>query len=117
MAGVCTCRSKAAPRSWIFRYSLGKRNREMGLGSLSAITLADARAMARKCRRQCFEGIDPVEARNAERSGQQTAAARAMTFDQCTVAYIAIMRARSDARAVCQSGRAPLTARVDRFIG
>jgi Phage integrase central domain len=45
--------------------------------------------MAGKCRRQCLEGIDPVEARNAERSDRQSAAARAMTFDQCTAAYIA----------------------------
>jgi hypothetical protein len=45
--------------------------------------------MAGKCRRQCLEGIDPVEARNAERSDRQSAAARAMTFDQFTAAYIA----------------------------
>jgi hypothetical protein len=45
--------------------------------------------MAGKCRRQCLEGIDPVEARNADRSDRQSAAARAMTFDQCTAASIA----------------------------
>jgi Arm DNA-binding domain len=81
-------KSRAA-RSWIFRYSLKKRSREMGLGSLAMVTLADAREMAGKCRRQCLEGIDPVEARNADRSDRQSAAARAMTFDQCTAAYIA----------------------------
>ena len=61
----------------------------MGLGPLSAITLADARAMAEKCRRQRVEGVDPIEARNAERSGKQIAAARTMTFDQCAAAYVA----------------------------
>jgi hypothetical protein len=81
-------KSRAA-RSWIFRYSLKKRSREMGLGSLAMVTLADAREMAGKCRRQCLEGIDPVEARNADRSDRQSAAARAMTFDQCTAASIA----------------------------
>jgi Arm DNA-binding domain len=81
-----------AARSWIFRFSLNKQTREMGLGLLSAISLADARAMADKCRRQRHEGIDPIRARDAERAGQQTAAARAMTFDQCTDAYIASHR-------------------------
>jgi integrase len=78
-----------AARSWIFRYTLNKQSREMGLGPLSAITLADARTIADKCLRQRVEGVDPIEARNAERAGQQIAAARAMTFDQCADAYIA----------------------------
>jgi hypothetical protein len=81
--------TSSAARSWIFRYSLNKQTREMGLGPLSAITLADARALADKYRRQRHEGIDPIQARDAERAGQQTAAARAMTFDQCADAYIA----------------------------
>ena len=84
-------KSRAA-RSWIFRYSLNKQSREMGLGPLSAITLADARAMADKCRRLRVEGIDPIEARNAERAAQEIEAARAMTFDQCADAYIASHR-------------------------
>jgi integrase len=84
--------TSSAARSWIFRYSLNKQTREMGLGPLSAITLADARAIADKCRRQRVEGIDPIQARDAERAGQQTAAARAMTFDQCAEAYIASHR-------------------------
>jgi integrase len=64
----------------------------MGLGPLSAISLADARALADKYRRQRHEGIDPIQARDDERAGQQTAAARAMTFDQCADAYIASHR-------------------------
>ena len=84
--------TSSAARSWIFRYSLNKQTREMGLGPLSAITLADARALADKYRRQRHEGIDPIQARDAERAGQQTAAARAMTFDQCADAYIASHR-------------------------
>jgi Arm DNA-binding domain len=33
-------------RAWVFRYALAGRVREMGLGSVSAITLAQARAVA-----------------------------------------------------------------------
>jgi integrase len=84
--------TSSAARSWIFRYSLNKQTREMGLGPLSAISLADARALADKYRRQRHEGIDPIQARDAERAGQETAAARAMTFDQCAGAYIASHR-------------------------
>jgi integrase len=79
-------------RSWIFRYTLNKRSREMGLGPLSAIPLTDARLMAGECRRLRVQGLDPIEARDAERAGRQTEAARAMTFDQCAEAYIASHR-------------------------
>ena len=76
-------------RSWIFRYTLNKRSREMGLGPVSAIPLVDARSLVDKYRRLRVEGIDPIEARDTERAGRATAAARTMTFDQCAEAYIA----------------------------
>jgi hypothetical protein len=39
-------------RSWIFRYQLaGRKRRDMGLGSLSDITLAEAREITRNFRR------------------------------------------------------------------
>ncbi len=33
----------SGPRLWFFRYQLAKRSREMGLGALSSISLAEAR--------------------------------------------------------------------------
>ncbi len=44
-------------RSLIFRYQLAKRSREMGLGALSSVSLAEARAEAARCRK-----LDPIEA-------------------------------------------------------
>jgi integrase len=79
-------------RSWIFRYARSKRSREMGLGPLSSIPLVAARLAAGELRRLLVQGLDPIEARDAERAGRQTAAARAMTFDQCADAYIASHR-------------------------
>jgi hypothetical protein len=38
-------------RSWIYRYTLNGRSREMGLGSLNAVTLSEARARAAEARR------------------------------------------------------------------
>ena len=51
--------------SWIYRYRLQKRIREMGLGSLELYGLKEARAKALDARRLRHEGIDPVDARKA----------------------------------------------------
>ena len=54
-------------KSWIYRYMLRGRAREMGLGSLSAISLQEARNRVGEYRRQRHDGIDPIEARKALR--------------------------------------------------
>jgi integrase len=73
-------------RSWIFRYRVGGRLRDMGLGPLSTIGLADAREIARKHRAKLLDNIDPIEEKRASRSKP---AIRLMTFDQAATAYIA----------------------------
>src|SRR6478609_5982819 len=50
-------------KSWIYRYMLRGREREMGLGSLSAVCLADARTKATECRGLRQEGVDPIDVR------------------------------------------------------
>jgi integrase len=80
--------TRANARSWIFRYHRNGKSREMGLGSLSAIGLADARLKAAECRRLLADGIDPIAARDAERSQLALEAARAITFDKCADAFI-----------------------------
>src|SRR5712664_2252409 len=76
-------------RTWVFRFMLHGRAREMGLGPLHIVSLAEARDKARECRRLRHEGIDPIETRNAKRAGERIAAATAMTFEACAEAYIA----------------------------
>jgi integrase len=61
----------------------------MGLGSLSLFGLAEARAKAAECRRQTYEGIDPIEARRAQRVQAALEAATALTFKDCTGQYLA----------------------------
>ncbi len=80
-------------KSWIFRYQFKGRPREMGLGSLSVSGLAEARAKAAECRRLRYEGVDPIEARNAERARAKLDEAKALTFKQCTEQYLAAHRA------------------------
>jgi integrase len=81
--------SAAGAKSWIFRFMLDGRAREMGLGPVHAIPLAEARKRAAKCRRMRIDGIDPIEARSEHRGWKRLEAAKAMTFDACAAAYIA----------------------------
>jgi integrase len=76
-------------RNWVLRYMLNRRPRWMGLGPLALYGLADARAKALDARRKRHEGIDPIEARRAERARQRLDEAKAITFKQCAESYIA----------------------------
>jgi integrase len=75
-------------KSWIFRFMLNGRAREMGLGALHTFSLADARERARECRKLVADGNDPIEARKAKRAGELLSAATAITFEQCAERYI-----------------------------
>jgi integrase len=80
--------SAAGTKSWIYRFTLDGRAREMGLGPLNAISLAEARKRAAECRRMRHDGIDPIEARGVQRDQKRLEGARSMTFDVCAEAYI-----------------------------
>jgi integrase len=79
--------------SWIYRFMLNGRAREMGLGPLAVVTLSEARASALDARRLHHRGIDPIEAGKAKRAQARLEAAKAMTFQQCADAYIEAHRA------------------------
>lgn len=53
-------------RSWLLRYQLNGRRRDIGLGPFPEIGLADARARAFELRQQVKRGIDPLVARKRE---------------------------------------------------
>jgi integrase len=74
--------------SWIYRFMLNGRSREMGLGPLSLFGLQDARAKALDARRLRHAGVDPIEARNAVRAAGRILEAKAITFRQCAEGYI-----------------------------
>jgi integrase len=75
-------------RCWIYRYTLNGRSREMGLGSLNAVTLSEARARAAEARRLKSAGIDPIGARDGQRAAERAEAARQITFRDAAEAYI-----------------------------
>jgi integrase len=81
-------------RSWIFRYRLkGQKPRDMGLGSINDVTLAEARETARGYRNLVKRGIDPIEHRNAQIAQNLAARVAVMTFDQAAETYIRQHRA------------------------
>lgn len=85
--------SKSGSRSWIFRFSLAKRSREMGLGALATVSLAEARGLASECRKMLAEGRDPIEARNADRERAALEEADGLTFKKAATDYIENNRA------------------------
>ncbi|MHC2019979.1 tyrosine-type recombinase/integrase [Methylobacterium sp. CM6247] len=75
-------------KSWIFRFTLHGKAREMGLGSANTFSLAEAREKALACRKLRAEGHDPIEVRNCQRQEAAIEAAKAVTFRDCATAYI-----------------------------
>jgi integrase len=82
----------AGTKSWLFRYTLRGRAREMGLGPVATtpaeeraggVTLAAARDLARDAKALLRQGKDPIAEREAARSAQaaQARARSARTFE------------------------------------
>ena len=67
-------------RGWVFRYKAAGKAHECGLGPLHTLTLAEARAEARRCRQMRLKGIDPIAAGRAARAAVALEAADAKTF-------------------------------------
>jgi hypothetical protein len=78
----------AVTKSWLFRFMRDGRARQMGLGPLHTVSLADARQRAQEARRMLLDGIDPIEARQAQRAAARLAAAKGLTFQAAAERYI-----------------------------
>jgi len=55
--------SKTGARKWVLRFTWRSEPREMGLGSATTVSLADAREKAATERRKIARGINPIEER------------------------------------------------------
>jgi integrase len=58
--------SPTGSRKWILRFTWRGRAKEMGLGSASGVTLADAREKAADARRKIAQGYNPIEERKRD---------------------------------------------------
>jgi len=92
-AGLYLRVSRNGSKSWAFRFTLRGKPREMGLGGLTKVALADARKKAADARLLLSDGRDPLDLRQEEEAKrvreEKLAAARGMTFDKCAEAYMA----------------------------
>lgn len=77
----------ATNRSWLLRYERNGRERWMGLGSAHTFKLEEARERARAARKLLADGIDPLEARKAEREARALAAMKVLTFKEAAQRY------------------------------
>ena len=87
-------------KSWVFRFMLNGRRRDMGLGRFglkdnredSLISLATARSLAAEARNLVKDGIDPIEQRKAVKlaaiQATKVETAKTITFRECAEAYI-----------------------------
>jgi integrase len=81
--------SKWGTKSWLFRYERNGRERQMGLGPVHTLSLAEARERARLCRQRLLDGLDPIEVRNGVLAEQRSDIARkALTFKQCADEFV-----------------------------
>lgn len=71
-----------------FRYRVAGRERQMGLGPLEFVTLAEAREKARAARLQRYNGEDPLGGRTARRPTAVSPAPVGVTFKEAMEAYI-----------------------------
>jgi hypothetical protein len=80
--------SPTGSRRWTFLYDFAHKQREAGLGSVSVVSLAEAREKAAQFRSLLAKGIDPLDQKKAS---QEAAAAR-KSFGQCASELIASKR-------------------------
>jgi integrase len=91
--GLCLQVAPGGSKSWIFRFQRDGRRRELGLGGVAAVSLAEARDAAADARRVLAAGNDPIETRRAERTKAEVAAVKAVSFKEAADRYIAAHKA------------------------
>ena len=75
-------------KTWVFRFMLNGRAREMGLGGAATFSLAEARERARAARQLLADGADPIEAKREDALQRRMADANIITFDKAADRYI-----------------------------
>jgi integrase len=80
--------TKGNGRYWILDYRFAGKRREMGIGPLHTVGLAEARQRAERARERVRRGIDPIDHRAVEAIQAAREAAGAMTFGKYADSYI-----------------------------
>ena len=90
-AGLYLVISNTGSKSWLLRYQLGGKRRDMGLGPFPTVKLKAARLAATEARSLLMQGLDPLDERKAEQQRQkaqrQADKTKAVSFKSLALDY------------------------------
>lgn len=75
--------SASLTKSWIFRYRMQGKLRDMGIGSYKDFSLAEARVRATELRQKVTDKIDPIEERDVRAKALAEGRAAEVSFKTC----------------------------------
>lgn len=106
-------------KTWAFLYTIDKRRRQMGLGSIDLLDLDAARDEALRLRKLVKRGIDPLAQQEAERAANQRPGVASVipTFEEVAATVIAQRKATMTNRKAQDQWNATLKAYVYPTIG
>jgi integrase len=79
-------------KSWLLKYTLDKKAREMGLGALEVVSLGEARGSRDAYRKLLKDGTDPIEHKKAEKAAKALERAKTITFKEACAKYVEAKR-------------------------
>lgn len=88
VSGLLLQVTRTGGRSWILRFRIGDKRRDLGLGPFPDVTLAQAREKARAARDLIAQGLDPVESRREVVADMVAKQAKTLTFDEATKKFM-----------------------------
>lgn len=116
-AGLYLQVGESGSRSWVLKFTLFGRKREMGLGSVNTYDLGEARERAKQYRQMVDAGIDPIEHRRNELAQAALDAGQRKNFEEATTEYIKLHRATWRSAKHPEDWRASLTTYAFPYIG
>jgi integrase len=79
-------------KSWLLKYALDKKTREMGLGALEVVSLGEARDSRDRYRKMLKQGVDPIEHKKAEKAAKALERAKTISFKEACSKYVEAKR-------------------------
>ncbi len=88
VAGLGLSINSNGSKSWVLRATYGGSRRKMGLGGFPAVTLAQATEKARQIKSDIDKGLDPIQAKKANKSKLISDRAKSKTFEECARLFL-----------------------------
>ena len=82
-------------KSWSFRYMREGRSRELGLGPLHTVSLAEARERARQARQLLLDGKDPIEVKREASAAAKIERLKTITFREAALEFLSTAKIQS----------------------